>query len=65
MDLHFSGSALYSYSGEPAGNLTIQIEIAGMLTVAVVDTAAIVRGTGFSLSSSEAQAIGCALPQFR
>ncbi len=40
MDLQFSGSTPYSYSGELTGKLTIEVEIAGLRTMAVIDTAA-------------------------
>ncbi len=40
MNLDFSGSTPYGYSGDPTGKLTIQVEIAGLRITAVVDTAA-------------------------
>jgi hypothetical protein len=40
MDLEFSGATPYGYSGDPTGKLTIEVEIAGFRTTAVVDTAA-------------------------
>ncbi len=40
MNLEFSGSTPYSYSGEPAGKLTLAVEIDGIRTTAVVDTGA-------------------------
>lgn len=40
MELHFAGSTPYGYSGEPTGKITVEVEIEGFRTVAVVDTAA-------------------------
>ena len=40
MDLNFPGSTPYAYTGDPAGKLTVQVEIEGFRTTAVVDTAA-------------------------
>jgi hypothetical protein len=40
MDLEFSGRTPYGYSGDPTGKVTIEVEIAGVRTTAVVDTAA-------------------------
>lgn len=40
MNLEFSGSTPYIYSGEPAGKLTLGVEIDGIRITAVVDTGA-------------------------